>query len=50
MTADFDISYSRPWIESVGVNPFVMVDQDADMILEPGETVEFYFTVRELFL
>ena len=46
MTVDFDVAYSRPWIETVGVTPFVMVDQDLDGILEPGETVQFFFSVR----
>ncbi len=45
MTADLDVAYSRPWIESVGLSPFVMADADSDGILEPGETVQFFFSI-----
>ncbi len=48
MTANLDVSYSRPWIEAVGSTPFVMADADADGILEPGETVQFFFSVKNL--
>lgn len=46
MTADLDVDYSRPWIESSGASPFVMEDADSDGILEPGETIQFYFNIR----
>ncbi len=46
MTADLDVDYSRPWIESVGATPFIMSDADADGYLEPGEAIQFSFMVR----
>lgn len=46
MNADLDIAYSRPWIETTGINPFVMADADADGILEAGESVQFFFSIN----
>ncbi len=44
MTADFDIEYSRPWVELYGSDSLVFVD-DGDGILEAGETILFYCTI-----
>lgn len=51
MYADLDIEYSRPYIVPAGGTPFVFDDAtpgegDGDRILEAGETISFYFTVR----
>lgn len=48
MTADFDLEYSRPWIELHGTNPLVFDDfqgGDGDGILEVNETIQFYCTI-----
>lgn len=48
MTADLDIEYSRPWIDTVDLQPLTFDDTDGDGILEPGETVQFYFNIYNL--
>jgi len=52
MYADLDISFSRPWVEAVGDNAFVFDDSgpggDDDGILDPGETIRFYASCRNL--
>jgi len=50
MTADFDIEYSRPWVELYGSESLVFVDDDLPGddgygILEAGETIQFYCTI-----
>ncbi len=49
MTADFDIEYSRPWVELYGSDSLVFIDDspggDGDGILEAGETIQFYCTI-----
>ncbi len=45
MYADLDVTYSRPKIEPIGVNPFVMSDADGDGYLEAGETITFNFSI-----
>ncbi len=50
MTADFDIDWSRPWPEFSGSDSVVFDDSqpggDGDGILEPGETIGFYCTIK----
>ncbi len=47
MYADLDIEYSRPWVELVSTQ---FLDDppggDGDGILEPGETIQFFCTIR----
>lgn len=47
--ADLDVDYSRPWIVESGSNPFYFDDSfngDGDGLIEPGETIRFYFSIR----
>ncbi len=49
MFADFDVEYSRPWVELYGSDPLRFFDDlpggDGNGILEPGETIKFYCTI-----
>ncbi len=49
MFADLDLTYSRPYIELSGSTPLVFDDSyggDGDGLLEAGETIAFYCTVK----
>ena len=51
MTCDLDVAYSRPWIELFSSNPYRFDDAvggDNDGMIEPGETIEFFFNARNL--
>ncbi|KAA3633943.1 MAG: T9SS C-terminal target domain-containing protein, partial [Calditrichaeota bacterium] len=50
MTADLDVTYSRPWIQAVTAEPFTLVDFDGDDIIEAGESVEMYFKINNVWL
>ncbi|MDH4155749.1 MAG: M6 family metalloprotease domain-containing protein [candidate division Zixibacteria bacterium] len=51
MTADFDVEYSRPYTVLTGPDSIIFDDSqegNGDGIITAGETVNFYFTVKNL--
>ena len=49
MYADLDVTYSRPWVKMFGIDSLRFDDSfygDNDRIIEPGETIQFFFHVR----
>ncbi|NOY87950.1 MAG: M6 family metalloprotease domain-containing protein [FCB group bacterium] len=51
MFADFDISYSRPWVELSGNDSIFFDDSfsgNNDGFLDPGETIKFFFKIKNL--
>ncbi len=46
MTADFEVTFTRPWLEKNGVSFFDNVYGDGDGVYEAGETIQVKLSVR----